>query len=228
MGFEYGYSVVRPDALVVWEAQFGDFANGAQTIIDEFISSGEQKWGQRSGVVMLLPHGYEGQGPDHSSARVERYLQLCAENNMTVAMPSMPGELLPPAALAHAEPAPPAAHRVHAEVDAAKQGRGLARVRDFTDSRWQPVLADPHPQPADGVRRVVLCSGKVTWDLVAAREKRARTDTAIVRVEQLYPLPSSEIAAAISAVPERRRSPLGARGTRQHGRLDPHRDAAAV
>ena len=129
VGFEYGYSVGNPDAMVLWEAQFGDFVNGAQSIIDEFISSGEAKWGQLSDVVLLLPHGHEGQGPDHTSGRIERFLQVCAEGSMTVAMPSTPGELLPPAAPARHGRHPPPADRLHPEVDAAQQGRGQRHPR---------------------------------------------------------------------------------------------------
>jgi 2-oxoglutarate dehydrogenase E1 component len=200
VGFEYGYSVVRDDALVAWEAQFGDFADGAQTILDEFVSSGEQKWGQRSGVVMLLPHGYEGQGPDHSSARVERYLQLCAEGNMTVAMPSCSASYFHLLRWHTKSPH----HRpliVFTPKSMLRSKAAASSAAAFTSGRWAPVLPDPKPQPADGVRRVILCSGKVAWELVDAREKRGRTDTAILRVEQLYPLPAAEIAEALSAYP---------------------------
>ena len=197
VGFEYGYSVARPHALVAWEAQFGDFADGAQTILDEFISSGEQKWGQRCGVAMLLPHGYEGQGPDHSSARVERYLQLCAENNMTVAMPSCSASYFHLLRWHTKNP-----HQrpliVFTPKSMLRSKAAASPVSAFVGGSWAPVLGDPRPQQPDDVRRVILCSGKVTWDLVEAREKRGRTDTAIVRVEQLYPLPVAELSAAIS------------------------------
>ena len=200
VGFEYGYSVVRPEALVAWEAQFGDFADGAQTILDEFISSGEQKWGQRSGVAMLLPHGYEGQGPDHSSARVERYLQLCAENNMTVAMPSCSASYFHLLRWHTKSPH----HRpliVFTPKSMLRLKAAASSAAAFTEGRWAPVLPDPRPVAADGVRRLILCAGKITWDLVEAREKRGRSDTAILRVEQLYPLPVAELAAAASIYP---------------------------
>ncbi len=200
MGFEYGYSVANPDALVCWEAQFGDFAAGAQSIIDEFISAGEAKWGQRSGVVLLLPHGYEGQGPDHSSARIERYLALCAENNMTVAYPSTPANyfhLLRRQALSPV-------HRplvVFTPKSMLRLKSATSDVADFTSGGWSPVLDDPAIagggiDPA-AVNRVLLCTGKVFYDLAHYREKHDITDVAIVRVEQLYPLPGAAIAQAL-------------------------------
>ncbi|MCU1590441.1 MAG: 2-oxoglutarate dehydrogenase, subunit, partial [Frankiales bacterium] len=198
MGFEYGYAVARPEALVLWEAQFGDFTNGAMTIVDEFIASGEAKWGQRSGVTLLLPHGYEGQGPDHSSARLERYLQLCAEDNMTVAAPTTPASyfhLLRRQALAsHKRPlivmSPKSMLRLRAAASA---------IDDFTSGSFLPVLRDPDQLDPAGVTRVVLTAGKVYYDLIAARRKTGDTSTALVRVEQLYPLPGEQVAEVVSS-----------------------------
>jgi 2-oxoglutarate dehydrogenase E1 component len=199
MGFEYGYSVERPDALVLWEAQFGDFANGAQTIVDEFISSSEQKWGQRSSVVLLLPHGYEGQGPDHSSARIERYLQLCAENNMTVAQPSTAASyfhLL--RRQAYARPRVPLI--VFTPKSMLRSKLAASAVDEFTQGGFRPVLPDSRP-PTSGIDRVVLASGKVVHELDTEREKRGDDATAIIRVERLYPIPVEEIREAVSHYP---------------------------
>ncbi|HWI33625.1 MAG TPA: multifunctional oxoglutarate decarboxylase/oxoglutarate dehydrogenase thiamine pyrophosphate-binding subunit/dihydrolipoyllysine-residue succinyltransferase subunit, partial [Lapillicoccus sp.] len=205
MGFEYGYSVERPDALVLWEAQFGDFANGAQTIMDEFISSSEQKWSQRSSVTLLLPHGYEGQGPDHSSARIERYLQLCAEDNMIVAYPSTPASyfhLL--RRQAYARPRRPLI--VFTPKSMLRLKAAASSVEDFTQGGFRPVLPDSGIEgrqldPA-GVTRVLLASGKVVYDLEAERTKRGDTATAIVRVERLAPVPGAEVAEALSVYPD--------------------------
>jgi multifunctional 2-oxoglutarate metabolism enzyme len=200
VGFEYGYSVARPDALVCWEAQFGDFVNGAQTIIDEFISSGEQKWGQRSGVVLLLPHGYEGQGPDHSSMRIERFLTLCAQDNMTVAVPTTPANyfhLLRWQALStRVKPLIVATPKSMLRLKAA-----TSAVADFTSGSFRPVLGEQEPLDALAVRRVLLCSGKVYYDLVQQRKETGRTDVAILRTERLYPLPDEEITAEVAKYP---------------------------
>ncbi len=199
MGFEYGYSVERPDALVLWEAQFGDFGNGAQTIVDEFISSSEQKWSQRSAVVLLLPHGYEGQGPDHSSARIERYLLLCAENNITVAQPTTPAShfhLL--RRQAYSQPRRPLV--VFTPKSMLRLKAATSAVEDFTSGRFRPVV--PDSLPGAGVTRVLLCSGKIYWDLLAERTRRGDTTTAIVRLEQLYPLDGEGIREALDAYPQ--------------------------
>ena len=200
MGFEYGYSVENKNALVLWEAQFGDFANGAQTIIDEFISSAEQKWGQDSGLVLLLPHGYEGQGPDHSSARIERYLQLCAENNMTVAQPSTPAShfhLL--RRQAYSDTRRPLI--VFTPKSMLRLKAASSSVEDFTNGTFQPVLLDEQGLDNGKVKRVLFCSGKIYWDLLAESQKRNDGETAIVRVEQLYPTPVDEIKAAYEQYP---------------------------
>jgi 2-oxoglutarate decarboxylase len=194
LGFEYGYSVERPDALVLWEAQFGDFVNGAQTIIDEFISSAEQKWAQSSSVVLLLPHGYEGQGPDHSSARIERFLQLCAEDNMIAAMPTTPASyfhLL--RRQAYDRPRRPLI--VFTPKSMLRLRAATSDVEEFTTGTFQPIIGDTIDPT--GVDRVLMCSGKIYYDLVAEREKRGDTATAIVRFEQLYPLDEDAIHAAL-------------------------------
>ncbi|MFJ8895854.1 multifunctional oxoglutarate decarboxylase/oxoglutarate dehydrogenase thiamine pyrophosphate-binding subunit/dihydrolipoyllysine-residue succinyltransferase subunit [Leifsonia sp. NPDC102414] len=200
MGFEYGYSVERPDALVLWEAQFGDFANGAQTIIDEFVSSAEQKWGQRSSLVLLLPHGYEGQGPDHSSARIERYLQLCAENNMTVARPSTPASyfhLL--RRQAYARPRRPL---VVFTPKAMLRLRGASsEVSDFTQGKFEPVIDDARISDKGAVKRVLLMAGKLYYDLLNELQKNPNPEIALVRVEQYYPLPAAELKAVVDSYP---------------------------
>jgi 2-oxoglutarate decarboxylase len=194
LAFEYGYSVERPDALVMWEAQFGDFVNGAQTVIDEFISSAEQKWGQRSSVVLLLPHGFEGQGPDHSSARIERFLQLAAEDNMIIARPSTPASyfhLL--RRQAYARPRKPL---VVFTPKAMLRLRGAtSSPADFTTGKFHPVLDDPAVASGSGIQKVLLVAGKIYYDLKSEIEKRGITGIALVRLEQYYPFPAADLQA---------------------------------
>jgi 2-oxoglutarate dehydrogenase complex dehydrogenase (E1) component-like enzyme len=188
MGFEYGYSVVATDALVCWEAQFGDFSNGAQVIIDQFIAPGVDKWQQPSRLALLLPHGYEGQGPEHSSARLERYLQLCAENNMQVCYPTSPAQnfhllrrqLKQEAARPLVVMTPKSLLRLPAATSS---------VAELTTGGFQPVIDDREIKDRAAVQRIVLCAGKVYYDLNAARLKTDDRRVAIIRLEQFYPFP---------------------------------------
>jgi 2-oxoglutarate dehydrogenase E1 component len=185
LGFDYGYSLVDPDVLVLWEAQFGDFANGAQVIIDQFIGASMDKWERSSGLVMLLPHGYEGQGPEHSNAYLERYLALCAEDNIQVC------NLTTPAQHFHAlrrQLRRPFRRPlvVMSPKSLLRHKRAVSPVDDLLGSRFREVLADPTP-PSAKARRLLLCSGKVYYDLAEAREREGVDDVAVVRVEQLYP-----------------------------------------
>ncbi len=202
LAYEYGYSVEARDTLVLWEAQYGDFANVAQPIVDQFISSDRAKWSQDSGVVMLLPHGYEGGGPEHSSARLERYLQLCAENNMRVAYPTTPAQyfhiLRRQAAV---DPRRPLV--LMQPKSMLRLPEAASRLGDLTDSKFQPVLDDPtmNAKSKAKVRRLVFCTGKIYYDLLAQRTE----DVALIRVEELYPWPKKElekVVAAYSAVEE--------------------------
>jgi len=198
MGFEYGYSVIAQKDLVIWEAQFGDFANGAQVIIDQFISAGEEKWGQKSRLVLLLPHGYEGQGPEHSSGRVERFLQLCAENNLQVANPTTPAQyfhLLRRQVIQHnAKPLIIMTPKSLLRLPAAGSS-----IEDFTHGGFSPVIDDSSITDKSTVQRVVLVSGKLYYDLLEA--KRDNSKVALVRLEQFYPFPSSALKNIITSYP---------------------------
>ncbi len=199
LGFEYGFSLADPRALVIWEAQFGDFANGAQVIIDQFISSGESKWLRMSGLVMMLPHGYEGQGPEHSSARLERYLQLCAEDNMQVVNCTTPANFF------HALRRQ--VHRNFRKPLIAMTPKSLLRNKLCVSSlsamgpgsSFHRVLFDDGKLKLDAdIRRVVLCSGKVYYDLYEEREKRGVDDVYLMRLEQLYPFPVKPLMVELS------------------------------
>lgn len=196
LAFEYGYATAEPSGLTIWEAQFGDFANGAQVVIDQFISSGEQKWGRMCGLTMLLPHGYEGQGPEHSSARLERYLQLCAEQNMQVCVPSTPAQIY---------------HMLRRQVFRPMRRplivmspKSLLRhplctssLIELAEGNFQPAIGEIDELDPLAVKRVVMCSGKVYYDLLEQRRKNEISNIAIVRIEQLYPFPKEDLQAVI-------------------------------
>jgi 2-oxoglutarate dehydrogenase E1 component len=196
LGFEYGYSLDRPDALVIWEAQFGDFANGAQVIIDQFIASAEDKWLRLSGLVLLLPHGYEGQGPEHSSARMERFLQLCASDNLQICNLTTPAQLFHVLRRQVLRPwRKPLV--IFSPKSLLRHKEAVSTVDDLVNGRFQRVIVDSEIDPAK-TKRVLLCSGKVYYDLLEGRRKAARDDVAIIRVEQLYPF-HAELTQALSA-----------------------------
>jgi 2-oxoglutarate dehydrogenase E1 component len=200
MGFEYGYSSTSPDCLCIWEAQFGDFANGAQVVIDQFISSGESKWNRLCGLTLFLPHGYEGQGPEHSSARLERFLQLCAEHNMQVCVPSTPAQMF---------------HLLRRQMvrqvrkplivltpkSLLRHPASVSTLDDLSHGGFRPVVGEVEPLPAEQIRRLVFCSGKVYFDLAETRRKEGLDRVAIVRIEELYPFPIEEYAKAVAHYP---------------------------
>jgi 2-oxoglutarate dehydrogenase E1 component len=200
LGFEYGYASAEPQTLVIWEAQFGDFANGAQVVIDQFIASGEAKWGRLCGLTMLLPHGFEGQGPEHSSARLERFLQLCAEHNIQVVVPSTPAQFF---------------HMLRRQIirpmrkplivmtpkSLLRRKESTSPLEDLATGGFQCIVPDPAKPAPKKVRRVVFCSGKVYFDIAAERDKRGLDEVALVRIEQLYPFPHEEFQAQIDLYP---------------------------
>lgn len=197
LAFEYGYSTTMPNALVIWEAQFGDFANGAQVVMDQFISSGETKWGRLCGLTMLLPHGYEGQGPEHSSARLERYLQLCAEHNIQVCTPTTPSQIFH---LLRRQVLRPLRKPlvVMTPKSLLRHKDATSTLEDLSSGSFMPVIGDQNSLDPKKVKRLVLCGGKVYYDLAAKRAERGLEDTAIVRIEQLYPFPEEDLEAELA------------------------------
>lgn len=203
LGFEYGYTVVARDALVMWEAQFGDFVNGAQTIIDQYIAASEDKWKQTSRLTMLLPHGYEGQGPEHSSARLERFLQLCAENNLQVCYPTTPGQYFH-LLRRQVRPGMERPLIVITPKSLLRLPAAASALDDLTSGGFQPIIDDRDIKKAEAVKRVVLCSGKIYYDLIEARKKSSEERVAIVRVEQFYPFPLMRLREVLERYPQAR------------------------
>ncbi|MBI1395927.1 MAG: 2-oxoglutarate dehydrogenase E1 component [Betaproteobacteria bacterium] len=200
LGFEYGYATASPSELVLWEAQFGDFANGAQVVIDQFIASGEVKWGRLCGLVLMLPHGYEGQGPEHSSARLERFLQLCADYNMQVVVPSTPAQMFH---LLRRQMLRPYRRPlvIMSPKSMLRHKESVSSLEELANGRFQPVIPEAEALDPAEVRQVNFCSGKIYYDLIAARRERKIRDIAIVRLEQLYPFPHDDFTAEIQRYP---------------------------
>jgi 2-oxoglutarate dehydrogenase E1 component len=200
LAFEYGYATTAPTGLVIWEAQFGDFANGAQVVIDQFITSGEYKWARLCGLTMLLPHGYEGQGPEHSSARLERYLQLAAQENIQVCVPSTPAQVFHMLRRQAIRPLRKPLI-VMSPKSLLRHKAAVSTMDELATGQFQNVIDDPHVADKSAVTRVVLCSGKVFYDLDAARDEKGSEHVALVRIEQLYPLPEAQLKEVLSSYP---------------------------
>jgi 2-oxoglutarate dehydrogenase E1 component len=196
LGFEYGYATAEPNELVLWEAQFGDFTNGAQVVIDQFIASGEVKWGRLCGLTLMLPHGYEGQGPEHSSARLERFLQLCADYNMQIVVPSTPAQMFHVLRRQMARPFRKPLI-IMSPKSMLRHKESTSSLAELAEGRFHPVIGETDDIDPATVRKVVFCSGKVYYDVRAARRERGIKDIAIVRLEQLYPFPHDEYTAQI-------------------------------